>query len=118
MRFTTTFRGKIRIAKSSSTVDRSLSDDDFEFLLDSISDVLNSYPGLENLSVGASLQAGELEVTFVVDAANLVAAQQGALSVFNKANVAVTARLANRIGGQLNPEWTSIHTDLIELIPA
>jgi hypothetical protein len=82
MRFTATFQGRIGITKSSSSVDRTLSEDDFEFVLDSFSDALNLQPGLENLSVGASLQAGELEVTFVVDAANLVDAQQAAMSVF------------------------------------
>jgi hypothetical protein len=118
MRFTATFQGRIGITESSSSVDRTLSEDDFEFMLDSFSDALNSHPGLENLSVGASLQAGELEITFVVDADNLVEAQQAALSVFNEANIVATARLANRIGGQLNPDWTSSHTDLTELISA
>jgi hypothetical protein len=63
-------------------------------------------------------RAGKLEVTFVVDAAYLVEAQKVALSAFNEANVVTAAWLANRIGGPLNLEWTSSHTDLTDLVTA
>lgn len=118
MKFTATFQGRIGITKSSSSVDRTLSEGDFEFMLDSFSDALDLQPGLENLSVGAILQAGKLEVTFVVDAAYLVEAQKAALSAFNEANVVTAARLANRIGGPLNLEWASSHTNLTDLVTA
>jgi hypothetical protein len=82
------------------------------------SDGFRHAQGLEDLSVGASIPSGELEVTFVVDAADLIDAQPGPLGAFNETNALAAQRLANRIGGQLNPDWTSSHTDLTELIPA
>ena len=45
MRFTATFQGRIEITESSSSVDRTLSEDDFEFMLDSFSDALIATPG-------------------------------------------------------------------------
>jgi len=118
MRYTATFHGMVKITKSSSAVNRTLSEEDFEFMLDSLNDALSLHSGLENLSVGASLHRGELEVTFVVDAADLMEAQQAALEAFNEANTVAVQGLAGRIGSQLSPEWTSSHTDLVELIPA
>jgi hypothetical protein len=118
MRYTATFHGMVKITESSSAVDRTLSEGDFEFMLDSLNDALSLHSGLENLSVGASLQSGELEVTFVVEATDLVDAQRAALEAFNEANTVAAQGLAGRIGSQLSPEWTSSHTDLAQLIPA
>jgi hypothetical protein len=47
-------------------VNRTLSEDDFEFMLDAMNDALEMHDRFENLPIGASIQSGVLEVAFVM----------------------------------------------------
>lgn len=110
MKWTMNAQGNVKITPSSSPSSRTLAEDDFEFLLDALNDALVIVEGITDVSVGASLALGTLEVTFSLNADNLLTAQQAALDIFGTVNTVATQQMDERLGRRVEPNWHSATT--------
>ncbi|MHB1713089.1 MAG: hypothetical protein ACYCV7_17155 [Acidimicrobiales bacterium] len=96
--WTGTFSGKLHIAEQPSASVQTLTPEDLESMLDSMMDSLVVIPGVENVSAGAALASGMIEVTFSMNASSFAEAQSLILNAFTVANTAASMTLADRIG--------------------
>ncbi len=119
--WTGTFSGKVHIAEQPSASDRTLTPEDLESMLDSMMDSLMVMPGVENVSAGAALASGTIEVTFSMNASSLGEAQSLILNAFTVANTVASTTLAARIGiapEELTDGWQSSRVEPAALVPA
>jgi hypothetical protein len=108
MRFSANMSGHVQIAAESSASLGVLTPDDYEVFLDSLNDSLH-LQGAEDVTIGAALARGDIEVSFSIEADSLAQAHQRALEVFSVANGAAVAEMAVRLAGNadtVGPHWT------------
>ena len=108
MRFTAEMMGHVQIAAESSPVLGILTADDYEVFLDALNDSL-FLQGAADVTIGAALASGDIEVSFSVEAESLAQAHQRALEIFGIANRTAIAEMAQRLADNadaLAPHWT------------
>ena len=100
--------GHVQIAAESSAALGVLTPDDYEIFLDALNDSL-FLQGAEDVTIGAALANGDIDVSFSVEADSLAQAHQRALEIFGVANGSAVAEMAQRLAGiadTLVPHWT------------
>jgi hypothetical protein len=108
MRFTADMSGHVQIAAESSATLGVLTPDDYEVFLDALNDSLY-LQGAEDVTIGAALARGDIEVSFSVEADSLAQAHHRALEIFSIANGTAVAEMGQRLAGSADtvaPHWT------------
>ena len=78
-------------------------------------------PGVENISVGARLTRGEIEVTFSIEAPTFAQGYAEVQRVFNTVTAMAAIAVTRRIGGKwdgVDGGWQSAHVEARALVPA
>lgn len=120
MNFTLTAKAWVLVTEESSIEERSLSPDDFEGFLDDLNDAL-VLQGAGDITVGASLRDGAVELSFSIDGANLIDAQTRASQLFSVAYALAVDRTDRRLAGRgARVEMRSLdtHTEATALLSA
>jgi hypothetical protein len=119
MNFTAQVRATVSISDVTSPEKRRLSPDDFEFLVDEITDALELSGETGDITVGASLTGGWFEASFSVDAPDIWQGQTKAMRLLEAAQTvaaqAVDRRLATAFMAAHMPRIVSAHVDELVL---
>lgn len=120
MNWTAQVRAVVTISDATKPDDRRLSPEDFEYLVEEITDALELSGDAGDISVGASLTQGWFEASFSVDAPDLLGAQQKAMRLMRMAQETATHQLDRRLARVFMAAHLPrmVSAQVAELVPA
>ena len=120
MNWTAQVRAVVTISVTSDARRLSLSPDDFEFLVDEMTDALELSGEAGDITIGASLAEGWFEASFSVDAGDLVGAQDKAMRLMAVAQETAARRLDQRLARAFVEAHLPrmVASQVTELVPA